>query len=261
MLTDLPGIVYRSLLVISKRFLPRRLIDLYRRLRFNRAILRALNRPLHEYKYSIFSQNGEDGVVEELLHRLQISEGWVVEFGAWDGTHLSNTFRLISDYSDFRAVYIEGDKQKYQELVATANKYAGRIIPVNTYVQPKGGHSLDAVLKKTPIPPDFDLLSIDIDGPDFHIWDRLSDYYPKIVIIEINSSIPPDTEQVHGIKAQGTSFKSMVKLGERKGYKCVCHIGNVFFVRNNLIGKLRLSRKSLRQAERLFLNSYLAKSC
>ena len=44
---------------------------------------------------NVFSQNGEDGIIEEILNRLEIQTGWVCEFGAWDGIYLSNTFNLI----------------------------------------------------------------------------------------------------------------------------------------------------------------------
>ena len=49
----------------------------------------------NEFKKDNHSQNGEDGIIEELLNRLQIKSGWVCEFGAWDGIHLSNTFNLV----------------------------------------------------------------------------------------------------------------------------------------------------------------------
>jgi hypothetical protein len=53
---------------------------------------------LEKYKYDTYSQNGEDGILEEVFKRLGLDEFnkfWVVEFGAWDGKHLSNTFNLI----------------------------------------------------------------------------------------------------------------------------------------------------------------------
>ena len=71
-----------------------------------------------QYNKNIYSQNGEDGIIEELLHRLDISSGWVCEFGAWDGINLSNTFNLVKN-KNFSAVYIEGDKNKYVDLLQT----------------------------------------------------------------------------------------------------------------------------------------------
>jgi hypothetical protein len=99
-------------------------------------------------------------------------------------------------------------------------------------------------LKNTPITHEFDLLSIDIDGMDYHIWEGLKNYRPKIVIIEVNSSIPPDQEQIHSDSNPiGSSFKSMVRLGQQKGYTLICHTGNVIFIRNDLLVRLSISEK------------------
>jgi hypothetical protein len=67
------------------------------------------------YSKNIYSQNGEDGIIEELLKRLNITKGWVCEFGAWDGILLSNTFNLVKN--GFDAVFIEGDVNKYNDLL------------------------------------------------------------------------------------------------------------------------------------------------
>ena len=79
------------------------------------------NRFYNTYSKNVYSQNGEDGIVEELLKRLNITNGWVCEFGAWDGIHLSNTFNLVK--KGFNAVFIEGDVNKYSDLLKTVNKW------------------------------------------------------------------------------------------------------------------------------------------
>lgn len=71
------------------------------------------NQFFKKYSFNIHSQNGEDGILKELLHRLNIHNGWVCEFGAWDGVHLSNTFNLVKQ--GFNAVYIESNSNRYKD--------------------------------------------------------------------------------------------------------------------------------------------------
>ena len=115
---------------------------------------------------AIYSQNGEDGVLLELLRRLGVSGGWVCEFGAWDGVHFSNTFALVQ--RGFQAVYIEGDDDKFSQLLVTARRYPG-IIPIHAFVdhRPSSASLLDTLLAATAIPRDFAVLSIDIDSFDY----------------------------------------------------------------------------------------------
>jgi hypothetical protein len=195
----------------------------------------------HKYCKNIYDKNGEDGIVDELFKRLDIKNGWVCEFGAWDGKHLSNTYNLV--LKGFNAVYIEGDRDKYKDLLTTANQHPN-IVPLNYYVShEKEEELLDNILKKTEIPVDFDLLSIDIDSYDYQVWKSLKHYRPKIVIIEINSGVhPKDETHIHdGQKYEGTGFRPTYNLGIEKGYKFVLHTGNMFFVRDDLFDKLDIN--------------------
>lgn len=192
-----------------------------------------------DYAYNKHSQNGEDGIVERLLTLLQEDPSvtltkWVCEFGAWDGKHLSNTFKLVEEQG-WNAVYIEGDEAKFADLLVTAEQYP-KITPIKQMLQASAGDtSLDAVLQKTPIPYDFDLLSIDIDSWDLQIWRSLLNYRPKVVIIEINSSLPPGVYQEHiPDGSQGCSFSSAIEVARHKHYTYVCHTGNVFFIVDEL---------------------------
>ena len=194
------------------------------------------------YAKNFHSQNGEDGIIEELLKRLNINNGWVCEFGAWDGIYLSNTFNLVKN-GKFKGVFIEGDKKRYEDLLNTVDKY-NNIIPINAYVDHNNtSNSLDNLLKKTSIPYDFDILSIDIDSYDYHVWKSLKQYKPKIIIIEINSSVKVNnSEWIHTPqKYQGTGFKPTYDLGLEKGYKFILHTGNLFFIRDDLFDKLNIS--------------------
>ena len=92
----------------------------------------------------------------------------------------------------------------------------------------------------TPIPRDFDVLSTDIDSNDLDVWESLTQYSSKIVVIEINSSILPGVFLRHSQWGNGNSFSSTLKVGASKGYTLVCHTGNLIFVRNDTVKYIRL---------------------
>ena len=216
---------------------------------------------LIEYRKNVYSQNGEDGVLEEIFKRINVSssndEKWCVEFGAWDGKHLSNTFHLVEQ--GWNAVYIEGDKEKYQDLLETVKQYP-KIKPINAMVgfEESDSNNLTNLLSGTKIPEDFDLLSIDIDSFDLAVWQCFVGK-PKVVIIEINSSIEPGILQWHdGIFCQGNSFSSTIKVAEDKGYMLVCHTGNLVFLREDLVQMIGLDNRSIHFPETLFLNNWLS---
>ncbi|MCW2601822.1 MAG: hypothetical protein JWM02_3651, partial [Frankiales bacterium] len=207
--------------------------------------------PLISYSRNVHSQCGEDGILAELRRRLRLNSGSFVEFGAWDGKHLSNTYALLAD--GWKGVYIEGDETRFADLLKMKEAHGDSVVAVCAYVGVCGPDSLDELLSKTFIPLEFDVLSIDIDSYDFQVWFSLTNYSPKIVIIEGNSQVLPGIWQVHqpGI-CQGSSFTALVALGEHKGYKLVCHTGNLIFVRKNLVDSLGIDSASLIFPETLF---------
>lgn len=196
------------------------------------------------FSRNVHSQNGEDGILEEICRRLQLTPEWACEFGAWDGRHLSNTFQFVERVRT-KAVYIEGDPAKYKDLLETVKCHPS-IQPLLSMVaavdSPTGSaKSLDTLLGTTSIPADFDILSIDVDGEDYHLWESLAHYRPKIVVIEINSLVhPSNTTHIHSaVKGySGSGFGATLALGERKGYRFVCHTGNMIFVRADLFEAL-----------------------
>ena len=214
----------------------------------------------NKFKKNIYSENGEDGILQEILKRLDLeNSGWCCEFGAWDGKVGSNTFNLVKNYN-FKAVYIESDKKKFNDLKKTEGKYPN-IFAINKSIDRNinSDGSLRKVLERTKIPLDFEVLSIDIDSYDLDVWETLEKYRPKIVVIEINSSIKPGIIQRHDENNQGNSFSATVNVGKRKGYVLVQHTGNCIFLREDLINKINYDEDLLKNPDKLFDKSWLKK--
>lgn len=187
---------------------------------------------LLDYKRDVYSQTGEDGIIEKILDVIPENDNWCVEFGAWDGLYLTNTRNLIES-KEFSAVLIEADAHKFSDLQRNYAQHRN-VIPINKCVGFDASDNLDQILGSTAIPQNFDLLSIDIDGNDFHVWKAVTHYRPKVVVIEFNPTIPTFIRFVQPADPsinQGASLLSLVELGKEKGYELVSVLPfNAFFV-------------------------------
>tara|TARA_B100000795_G_C22756106_1_gene421564 strand:+ start:169 stop:945 length:777 start_codon:yes stop_codon:yes gene_type:complete len=214
-----------------------------------------------KYRENYYSQNGEDGIIKKIIEDLKLEKNKlsVCEFGAWDGIHFSNTFNLVEKLNA-KALYIEGDKEKFRLLLQTKKKYS-TIIPVDKFVVKTGINSLDQILYENKFQKNFDVLSIDIDSYDLDIWENLKNYLPKIVIIEINSSILPKIHQRHSPENSqfGNSFSSTLSVGNKKGYTLIAHTGNLIFVNNDHLKKLNFPKELLDNQDLLFNKEFLKK--
>ena len=183
---------------------------------------------LQDHASNTHSQNGEDGILREIFRRLGVSQGYFTEFGAWDGQHLSNCFALFEE--GWSGCYIEGDPVRYADLQRSI--VSDRVRPLLRFVTPSGPNSLDNILNEVDAPKHLDLLSIDVDGDDLAIWKSLSNFRPKCVIIEYNSTIPFDTEFVNKPGMNwGNSAKSLVDLAGDRDYVLVAHTStNLIFL-------------------------------
>jgi hypothetical protein len=184
---------------------------------------------------NVHSQCGEDGILERLFERLGVHSGWAVEFGAADGVRLSTTRNLILK-GGWSAVLIECDPEEFSRL---ARNYAGHrdVHCLRRRIVAVPGHrdSLDAILGEVPVPAHFELLAVDVDGNDYHIWESLQRYVPRVVVIEFNPTIPSEVDYVQandGGLNRGCSLRTLVRLGKTKGYELAAVTAwNAVFVR------------------------------
>lgn len=194
------------------------------------------NNWLLDFRRSETSQLGEDGIIEKIFEIIGIDTKWCVEFGAANGTRGSNTWHLINRHN-WNAVMIEPQPRLFRKLTRLYHNNQA-VTCIHSYVGFEGDITLDRLLVSTAIPQAFDLLSIDIDGNDYHVWDAVTNYTPRVVVIEFNPTIPTDIEFIQPRDMnvnQGTSLLSLYHLAKRKGYELISATDwNAFFVAKDL---------------------------
>lgn len=186
-----------------------------------------------EFKSNVKSQWGEDGIIEEIFNRLGIESPICIEFGAWDGVHLSNVWNLWHN-KGWNALLVEMDEKKYIELEEKAKQFP----KLKTYcarVEAQGENSIGNIAKKMNLPQVIDLLSIDIDGNDYYVFQQLNFIKPRVIVIEYNPTIPPYLEIVQEPDQYfGASALALINLAKTKNYKFVAITDtNLFFVHDN----------------------------
>jgi hypothetical protein len=203
---------------------------------------------LEPYRSNVTSQNGEDGIIARIFDVIGTANRWCVEFGAWDGKLHSNTWTLIRK-EGWTGVLIEGEPDRFRDLQQTYADCRERTHLMQCFVGLEPGRRLDDLLLRAQTPEDCDLVSIDIDGNDWHIWNSLTRFRPKVVVIECNPSIANDIYfvQDYGPSVHhGASMLALVELGKSKGYELVASTGvNGVFVRAELFPAFAIADNSL----------------
>ncbi len=186
-----------------------------------------------------YSQNGEDGILAWLLDRVGVTNRTLVEFGIGDGTEC-NAANLLLTFG-WTGALIEADPEKAGRARAF---YAGRE-GVRVETRALEPDNVDEVLGGL-VPAEIDLLSLDIDGNDYWVWQALTAVRARVVAIEYNATFGPErsvavpykrgfdryAEHASGFY-HGASLAALAKLGAEKGYLlagCDSHGANAFFV-------------------------------
>lgn len=197
---------------------------------------------LEGYGYKVYSQNDEDGIIHEIFHRIGIETKRFIEFGVDKGIE-SNCHSLL--LQGWNGLWIEGRKEAYCQIMrrfAPAIREK-KLSVLNEYVKVD---NIESIISNYLHGQRLDLLSIDVDGNDWYIWNAITKVSPRVVVIEYNGKFPPeinwkmaynDDHIWDGSDRAGASLKSLEELGKKKGYRLVgtniCGI-NAFFVRNDL---------------------------
>ena len=203
---------------------------------------------IRNFASNVTSQFGEDGMIAKVFELLGTKNKWCVEFGAWDGKYLSNTWNLLEN-EGWSGVLIESNELRAERLVAAYRSKSHRVCVKRAMVGWEGDSALDEILDSTGAPRNFDLLSIDIDGNDWHVWKALERFRPRLVIIEFNQSA---TNELYFVQDpdqslnQGSSLLAFVELAKSKRYELIATtLVNAFFVVAEEYGRLGIEDNSI----------------
>ncbi|KAA6302018.1 MAG: hypothetical protein EZS26_001834 [Candidatus Ordinivivax streblomastigis] len=198
---------------------------------------------LDRFGYKVYSQNDEDGIIEEIFNRIGHTNKKFVEIGVQNGLESNGHFLL---HKGWQGLWIDGDKKMVAEL---RSLFKGpiekeQLVALNSFI------ALDNINQVVGVDGNYngeiDLLSIDIDGNDYWIWNEIKCIDPRVVVIEYNAKFPPTHEWVMEYDAKhiwqlddehGASLKSLELLGEKLGYQLVgtnVRGVNAFFVKKEL---------------------------
>jgi len=192
-------------------------------------------------EFRVNSQNGEDGIIQEIFRRVGTTDRYFVEVGVADGVECNTAFLLSQGWS---GAWIDG-RASFQKLLDGRPEFRGKLKGLQSFVTRE---NIAGLLKQVEAPAEFDLLSLDIDRNTYYAWEGLKEFRPRVVVIEYNSVVPPDGEWKptyvadgvwDGTNNYGASLKSLERLGAERGYSLVgCEFNgvNAFFVRTDLVG-------------------------
>ena len=220
--------------------------------RIQQAILKELliqnyskDNQLLKYEHQTFSQNGEDGIINEIFNRLGIKTGEFIEIGTGDGCE--NNTRLLLELG-WKGVWIDGSTKNLNTINSNFQNFIknDKLLAYANFVNE---NNINSILQKYDISKDVDLLSLDLDLTTHLVWESINYITPKVLVIEYNGFFPKnslwkavveDNEVWDGSINMGASLSTIIKISESKGYK---HIGcditgtNAFFVLEELVSK------------------------
>jgi len=216
---------------------------------------------INDYEFKIFSQRGEDGIIQYLIKNIQIENTIFVEFGVEN--YMESNTRFLMMNNNWSGFVMDGSDKNIKSLRKRGWFWAYELQAKCAFIDKD---NINHLLKETEF-KNIGLLSIDIDGNDYWIFKEIdfSELNPSIVIVEYNAlfgyerpiSVPYD-KKFNRTKAHysnlffGASLAALDYIAQQKGYALVgCNTAgsNAFFVRNDLLND-KVSKKTVKEAYR-----------
>lgn len=201
--------------------------------------------PLSRFEFKVFSQWGEDGIIQYLIHHIEIPNKVFIEFGVSDYTESCTRFLLIND--NWSGLVMDSSKSNIDFIKSDDIYWRYDLKAVCSFIT---RDKINQLIRQNIKEKDIGLLIIDIDGNDYWIWETIDGINPRIVVCEYNGifgrehfiTIPYEekfnrTKKHYSNLYSGASLPAICLLAEKKGYVfvgCNSNGNNAFFVRKDI---------------------------
>jgi len=205
---------------------------------------------LEDAEFQVFSQRGEDGILQYITSRVEIPHRIFIEFGVEDYTESNTRFLLMNN--NWSGLILDGDKSNIRFIRSDFIYWKYDITARCSFIT---AENINQLISDYTDCKDIGLLSVDVDGNDYWIWEAITVIRPRIIVCEYNSAFGPDLNVSVPYAADfvrgnahyshlyfGASLGAFCSLAEKKGYDFIGVAGagvNAFFVRKDLSGPFR----------------------
>ena len=203
---------------------------------------------INEAEFKVFSQWGEDVIIQYLINKLPIANKIFIEFGVED--YLESNTRFLLENNNWSGLILDGSIRHIEKIKNSALYWKYDLLARNVFIT-KGNIDgiIDEYIENSGFNKEIGVLSIDVDGNDYHVWKAIKSIDPVIVICEYNSlfgnkyklTVPYDDAFVRSSKHYsnlyfGASIGAICQLAKAKGYEYIgcTNAGNdAFFVKKD----------------------------
>jgi len=205
---------------------------------------------LADYEFQVFSQWGEDGIIQYLVRKLNISSKVFVEFGV-ETYHEANT-RFLMMKDNWSGLVIDGSKANIDMIKKQSISWRYSLTAVQSFIT---AENINSIITDNGIEGEMGILSVDIDGNDYWVTKSIDCIQPILLINEYNSVFGPDrvisvpydpsfvrTSAHHSNLYYGASLAALTHLANEKGYAlvgCNSNGNNAFYVRRDRLSSLK----------------------
>jgi hypothetical protein len=206
------------------------------------------SKSINDHEFKVFSQWGEDGIIQYLINSIEIKNKNFIEFGVEDFSEANCRFLLMKD--NWSGFVIDGSEENIRRLRQTNLYWKHQIDAIPAFITRE---NVNDTLMQSGFDSDIGILSVDIDGNDYHVLEAITCVKPRILVCEFNAvfgptrriSIPYSAE-FQRTKAHysnlyfGASLSAITSLAATKGYSLVginSAAVNAFYVRTDLLNE------------------------